>query len=28
MDYRFLFQITSEGYILLRIGKHEILEKA
>jgi len=28
MDYRFLFQITSEGYVLLRIGKHEILEKA
>jgi len=28
MDYRFLFQITSEGYILLRIGKHDILEKA
>jgi mRNA-degrading endonuclease RelE of RelBE toxin-antitoxin system len=28
MDYRYLFQITSEGYVLLRIGKHEILEKA
>ena len=27
MDYRFLFQITSEGYILLRVGKHDILEK-
>lgn len=27
MDYRFLFQITSEGYILLRAGKHDILEK-
>ncbi len=26
-DYRFLFQITTEGYILLRIGKHDILEK-
>lgn len=28
MDYRLLFQITSEGYVLLRIGKHDILEKA
>jgi mRNA-degrading endonuclease RelE of RelBE toxin-antitoxin system len=27
-SYRFLFQITTEGYILLRIGKHDILEKA
>jgi len=26
-DYRFLFQITTEGYILFRIGKHDILEK-
>jgi len=26
-DYRFLFQITTEGYILLMIGKHNILEK-
>lgn len=26
-DYRFLFQITMEGYILLRIGKHDILER-
>ena len=26
-DYRFLFQITTKGYILLRIGKHNILEK-
>jgi mRNA-degrading endonuclease RelE of RelBE toxin-antitoxin system len=26
-DYRFLFQITTEGYILLRIGTHDILEK-
>ena len=26
-DYRFFFQITTEGYILLRIGKHDILEK-
>jgi len=25
-DYRFFFQITTEGYILLRIGKHDILE--
>lgn len=27
MDYRFLFVITSEGYLLLRIGRHDILEK-
>lgn len=27
MDYRFLFLITSEGYLLLRIGRHNILEK-
>jgi len=26
-DYRFLFQITTKGYILLRAGKHDILEK-
>jgi len=26
-DYRFFFQTTIEGYILLRIGKHDILEK-
>jgi len=26
-NYRFFFQITTEGYILLRIGKHDILEK-
>ncbi len=25
-NYRFLFQITSEGYLFLRIGKHDILE--
>jgi len=25
--YRFLFKITSEGYILLRVGRHDILEK-
>ncbi|MBA7552596.1 hypothetical protein ES705_45165 [subsurface metagenome] len=23
---RFLFQITSKGYLFLRIGKHDILE--
>lgn len=27
MDYRFLFLITGEGYLLLRIGRHDILEK-
>jgi hypothetical protein len=27
MQYRFLFQIASEAYVLLRIGKHDILEK-
>lgn len=27
MDYRLLFQIISDGYILLRIGKHDILDK-
>ena len=26
-NYRFFFQVTTEGYILLRIGKHDILEK-
>jgi len=26
-DYRFFFQITTKGYILLRIGTHDILEK-
>jgi len=26
-DYRFFFQITTAGYILLRIGKYDILEK-
>lgn len=26
-DYRFLFQITTDAYILLRIGRHDILEK-
>jgi len=28
MNYRLLFQITSEGYVLLRIGKHDLLGKA
>jgi len=27
-QYRFLFQITTDAYILLRVGKHSILEKA
>lgn len=27
MQYRLLFQITAEAYVLLRIGKHDILEK-
>lgn len=27
MDYRLLFLITTEGYVLLRIGRHDILEK-
>lgn len=27
-DYRFLFQIATDAYILLRIGRHDILEKA
>jgi len=26
-NYRFFFQITTEGYILLRVDKHDILEK-
>ncbi len=26
-NYRFFFQITTEGYILLRVNKHDILEK-
>jgi len=26
-DYRFLFQITTDAYILLRIGRHDIVEK-
>lgn len=27
MDYRLLFLMTPEGYVLLRIGRHDILEK-
>lgn len=27
MSYRFLFQISSDGYVLLRIGRHSILDK-
>ena len=27
MDYRFLCQITDEGYVLLRIGRHDVLQK-
>jgi len=26
-DYRFFFQTTIEGYVLLRVDKHDILEK-
>ena len=26
-NYRLLFQITSDGFIFLRIGKHDILER-
>jgi hypothetical protein len=28
MDYRLLFQITSKGYVLLRIREHDLLGKA
>ena len=28
MSYRFLFQITAEGYLMLRIGRHHILDRA
>jgi len=28
MDYRFLFHIISDACILLRIGRHDILERA
>ncbi len=27
LDYRLLFLITTEGYVLLRIGRHDMLEK-
>ena len=27
MDYRFLFQITTDAYIQLRIGRHDILDR-
>ena len=27
-DYRFLFQTTPDGYVLLRIGTHDILDRA
>jgi hypothetical protein len=27
MDYRFLLLITTGGYVLLRIGRHDILEE-
>lgn len=27
MHYRFLFSITENGYIILRVGPHNILEK-
>ena len=26
-DYRLFFQIATEGYLLLRLGKHDIFEK-
>ena len=26
-DYRFFFQTTTEGYILLRVDKHDIFKK-
>jgi len=26
-DYRLLFLITTDAYVLLRIGRHDILEK-
>jgi mRNA-degrading endonuclease RelE of RelBE toxin-antitoxin system len=28
MSYRFVFQIEGDAYILLRVGKHDILDKA
>ena len=27
MKYRFLFQIIGDAYLILRVGKHDILEK-
>jgi len=27
MSYRFLFQITTGAYALLRVGKHDILDR-
>jgi mRNA-degrading endonuclease RelE of RelBE toxin-antitoxin system len=27
MDYRMLFQITPDGYLMLRVGPHKILDK-
>jgi mRNA-degrading endonuclease RelE of RelBE toxin-antitoxin system len=27
MDYRFLFSITTDAYVLIRVGKHDILDK-
>jgi mRNA interferase RelE/StbE len=27
MDYRLLFPITTDAYVLLRIGRHDLLEK-
>ncbi len=27
MEYRFLFLIATDAYVLLRIGRHDILEK-
>lgn len=26
-DYRFLFLVDSDAYILIRVGKHDILDK-
>ena len=28
MKYRFLFLIATDGYVLLRIGRHDILEES
>lgn len=27
MDYRFLFLVTEDAYVLLRIGRHDMLER-